>query len=73
MSFIDGIIKLLEGDSPDYIRWMRYDAIIKGRFTTTMENTLRSSVKYTNTTVKMWGDLEERLGKESAPHAYELK
>lgn len=30
-------------------------------------------MKYANTTAKIWSDLKERFGKESAPRVYELK
>nr|GEV91432.1 retrovirus-related Pol polyprotein from transposon TNT 1-94 [Tanacetum cinerariifolium] len=38
-----------------------------------MEKGIRDSVKYANTSSKIWSDLKERFGKESAPKAYELK
>ncbi|XP_023731706.1 uncharacterized protein LOC111879466 [Lactuca sativa] len=53
--------------------WMRCDAMIKGWLTTAMDKEIRSSVKYANTALKIWNDLYERFGKESAPRGYELK
>ncbi|XP_076957347.1 uncharacterized protein LOC143632812 [Bidens hawaiensis] len=47
--------------------------MIKGWLTTVMEKDIRGSVKYANTALEIWSDLRERLGKESAPRAYELK
>ncbi|GKF28596.1 hypothetical protein Tco_0094938 [Tanacetum coccineum] len=44
-----------------------------GWLITTMEKDIRTSVKYANTSSKIWADLKERLGKESALRAYELK
>nr|GFA62440.1 putative Gag-polypeptide of LTR copia-type [Tanacetum cinerariifolium] len=38
-----------------------------------MEKGIRDSVKYANTSSKIWSDLKRRFGKESAPKAYELK
>ncbi|KAI3759425.1 hypothetical protein L6452_07232 [Arctium lappa] len=73
MGFVDGTIKTPRENSPEYMTWMRCDAMIKGWLTTAMEKTIRSSVKYANTAAEIWADLEERFGKESAPRAYELK
>lgn len=73
IGFVDGTINTTEEGLPEFMKWMRCDAMIKGWLTTTMEKTTRSSVKYANTSAKIWADLEERFGKESAPHAYELK
>ncbi|GKB60076.1 LTR copia-type gag-polypeptide [Tanacetum coccineum] len=38
-----------------------------------MEKNIRNNVKYAGTASKIWSDLKERFGKESAPRAYELK
>ena len=38
-----------------------------------MEKEIRSNVKYVHTASKIWSDLKECFGKESAPSAYELK
>lgn len=40
---------------------------------TTMEKDIWNSMKYANTSKEIWDDPEERFGKESAPHAYEIK
>lgn len=71
--FIDRTIKKPEIDDANYMTWMRCDAMIKGWLTTTMEKEIRGSMKYANTTSEIWKDVQERFGKESAPHAYELK
>ncbi|KAJ9548466.1 hypothetical protein OSB04_021009 [Centaurea solstitialis] len=34
---------------------------------------IRGSVKYANSIGEIWSDLQERFGKESAPHEFELK
>ncbi|XP_076898289.1 uncharacterized protein LOC143551828 [Bidens hawaiensis] len=71
--FIDGTIKNPEITSPDYLTWMRCDAMIKGWLTTSMEKDIRNSVRYAETASEIWSDLLERFGKESAPRAFELK
>ncbi|KAJ0581129.1 putative transcription factor interactor and regulator CCHC(Zn) family [Helianthus annuus] len=73
IGFVVGSIKKPEKGSQTYMPWMRCDAMIKGWLTTAMEKEIRSSVKYANTAAEIWSDLKERFGKESAPHAYELK
>lgn len=73
MGFVDGMIKIPEDDSLDYMMWMCCDAMIKGFLTTTMEKTIWLSVKYSNTTTEIYVDLEDRFSKESAHRAYELK
>ena len=40
MGFVDGMIKIPEDDSLDYMMWMCCDAMIKGFLTTTMEKTI---------------------------------
>lgn len=60
-------------ETPNYMPWMRCDAMIKGWLTTAMEKDIRNNVKYTGTAHDIWSDLLERFGKESAPRAYELK
>lgn len=52
---------------------MRCDTMIKGWLTISIVKDIRSSMKYANTTSDIWSDREERLGKEGAPQAYELK
>lgn len=73
VEFVDGTIKKPEKTSKEYMPWMRVDAMIKGWLTTAMEKNIRNSVKYADTASKIWSDLSERFGKESAPRAYELK
>ncbi|GJZ24464.1 putative RNA-directed DNA polymerase [Tanacetum coccineum] len=73
VEFVDGTIKKPEKTSKEYMPWMRVDAMIKGWLTTTMEKNIRNSVKYADTASKIWSDLSERFGKESAPRANELK
>ncbi|KAK9061389.1 hypothetical protein SSX86_018570 [Deinandra increscens subsp. villosa] len=73
MDFVDGTIKKPEATSPEYKRWMRCDAMIKGWLSTAMEKNIRDSVKYAATSAEIWSDLQERFGKESAPRAFELK
>lgn len=53
MRFVDGMIKLSNDNSPNYMRWMRCDAMIKCWLTMMMEKTIRLSVKYVNTTAKI--------------------
>ncbi|XP_023765437.1 uncharacterized protein LOC111913956 [Lactuca sativa] len=73
VGFIDGSIQKPGKYSPDYMIWMRCDVMVKGWLTTAMENDIRVSVKYANTTSKIWFDLPERFGKERSPRAYKLK
>ncbi|KAI3500484.1 hypothetical protein L1887_36306 [Cichorium endivia] len=73
MGFVDGTIPKPDEKHNTYMPWMRCDAMIKGWLTTSMEKTIRGSVKYANTSAEIWSDLKERFGKESAPRAYELK
>ncbi|GJT34119.1 putative retrotransposon copia-like protein [Tanacetum coccineum] len=73
VGLVDGSIKKPTEDATNYVLWMRCDAMVKGWLITTMEKDIRTSVKYANTTSKIWADLKERLGKESALRAYELK
>lgn len=61
--FIDGSIKKPDKTAPDYMPWMRCDAMIKGWLTTAMEKEIRSSVKYASTAYEIWSDLLERFGK----------
>ncbi|KAL7597748.1 uncharacterized protein LOC111910595 [Lactuca sativa] len=73
VGFIDGTIaKPTEGKN-EYRVWQRIDALIKGWPTIVMEKNIRNSVKYATTTKEIWDDLEERFGKESTTHSYELK
>ncbi|XP_071694914.1 uncharacterized protein [Rutidosis leptorrhynchoides] len=73
VGFVDGSIKKTDNNSPLYMLWMCCDAMVNGWLTTTMEKEIRTSVKYANSSYKIWNDLKERFGKESAPRAYELK
>ncbi|GKA96093.1 putative RNA-directed DNA polymerase [Tanacetum coccineum] len=74
IEFVDGTIKKPEKTtSKDYMPWMRADVMIKGWLTTVMEKNIRNNVKYAGTPSKIWSDLNERFGKESALRAYELK
>nr|GFA72835.1 hypothetical protein [Tanacetum cinerariifolium] len=73
VEFVDGIVKKPEKTSKEYMPWMRVNAMIKGWLTTAMKKHIRNNVKYADTTSKIWSDLSERFGKESAPRAYELK
>lgn len=73
MVFVNGTIEKPDEQADNYMIWMWCDAMIKGWLTTAMEKTIRSSVKYANTSADMWKDLKERFEKESAPRAYELK
>ncbi|XP_076890927.1 uncharacterized protein LOC143542151 [Bidens hawaiensis] len=74
IGFTDGTtLKKPESSSPDYMSWMRCDAMIKGWLTTAMEKTIRSRVKYANTSTEIWSDILERFRKENAPRAYELR
>ncbi|KAI3721942.1 hypothetical protein L2E82_32962 [Cichorium intybus] len=73
IGLVDGSIKKPESTSPMYMAWMRADAMIKGWLTTAMEKSIRTSVRYANTSAEIWKDLEERFEKEGAPRAYELK
>lgn len=73
VGFINGTIKKPEATSPNYMIWMRCDAMLKDWLTTTMEKGIKSNIKYINTGFEIGSDLQERFGKESAPRAYELK
>lgn len=46
-----------------YMAWMQADVMIKGWLTTTMERDIRTNVRYANTPVEIWKDLEEQLRK----------
>ncbi|XP_071740276.1 uncharacterized protein [Rutidosis leptorrhynchoides] len=72
VSFVDGS-KKSDNNSPQYMLWMRCDAMVKVLLITAMEKEIRTSIKYANAASKFWLDLKERFGKESAPRAYELK
>lgn len=52
---------------------MRCYVMITGWLTTAMEKEKRKIIKYANTASEIWLDLRKRVGKESAPRAYELK
>nr|GEV30596.1 hypothetical protein [Tanacetum cinerariifolium] len=73
VEFVDWTIKKHEKTYKEYMPWMRVDSMINGWSTTAMEKNIRNSVKYADTSSKIWSNLIERLGKESAPKAYELK
>ncbi|XP_023732642.1 uncharacterized protein LOC111880438 [Lactuca sativa] len=73
MGFVDRTIPKLNEMDNTYMPWMRCDAMIKGWPMTSMEKIIRGSVKYANTLAKIWVDLKECFGKETAPRAYELK
>lgn len=73
LGFVDGSITKLTQDSLELKVWERYDALIRGWMTAAMQKDIRNNVKFANTYQEVWEDLEERLGKESASHAYELK
>ncbi|GKF38425.1 LTR copia-type gag-polypeptide [Tanacetum coccineum] len=63
VDFVDGTIKKQEKTSKECMLWMRVDAMIKGWLTKAMEKNIRNSVKYADTTSKIWSDLSERFGK----------
>ncbi|XP_076920538.1 uncharacterized protein LOC143581704 [Bidens hawaiensis] len=47
--FVDGTLKKPEENSPDYMHWMRANAMVKGWLTTAMEKEIRNNVKYAGT------------------------
>ncbi|KAI3739255.1 hypothetical protein L2E82_29654 [Cichorium intybus] len=73
IGFVDGTVKKPEDKSPDYMPWMRCDAMVKGWLNAGMEKELKNSIKYAKTAEEIWSDMKERFAKESAPRAYELK
>ncbi|XP_022014939.1 uncharacterized protein LOC110914459 [Helianthus annuus] len=73
VGFVDGTLKKPEKTATEYMMWMRCDAMVKGWLTTAMEKDIRSSVRYASAASEICPDLRERLGKASAPRAYELK
>nr|XP_043619721.1 uncharacterized protein LOC122591521 [Erigeron canadensis] len=73
MGFVDESIPKPNQTNDTYLPLHRCDAMIKGWLTTNMEKDIWASVKYANTSIEIQTDLKERLSKESAPCAYELK
>ncbi|XP_051134176.1 uncharacterized protein LOC127253569 [Andrographis paniculata] len=47
--------------------------MIKEWLTIAMDKEIQGSVNYAKSAAEIWSDLQQRFGKESAPHAYELK
>lgn len=46
IGFVDGTLQKPEKTHANYMTWLRCDAMIKGWLDTSMENDVRSSVKY---------------------------
>nr|GFB23511.1 hypothetical protein [Tanacetum cinerariifolium] len=59
IDFVDGALKKPATSSSEYKSWMRCDAMLKGWLTTAMEKGIRDSVKYANTSSKIWSLWDE--------------